>query len=678
MARNDASDTTKVLSYIVVALIAFVGGFAAGNWPLGSDGASSASSSEAGAAAAANAEGSAGESDKIPIGDSPVKGPKDAPVTIVEFSDFQCPFCAKGEDRLKQVRENFGDKVKVVFKHYPLPMHDQAHEAAFAAMAAGEQGKFWEMHDILFNNQKKFAAGKMKDLAVKWAKQIDGLDVDKFKKAYSNNQSEYKKIIKKDQSLGQDLGVKGTPHFFVNGERMSGAQPYSKFKSVIESKLDQADELLSGGVAKSDLYGEAVKKNFDSPNQPKKKGKQGQRKQDTKVSYVPVNENDPVAGAEEDYLVTLVEFSDFECPFCQKAAPRVNKIKENYGDKVRVVWKDHPLPMHSNAKKAARAGYAAQQQGEFWEMHDLLFDNQKKLGNSGIYEDLASQIGLNVDKFKSDMESSEAQKMLKADMDLAKKVGAGGTPNFWVNGVNVVGAQPYSKFKSVLDTQIERAQKLKDEEGLSGDELYKKVVELNKEKVGSGSDGGQKPSQKPSADRGGSAGAEALSIGDSPVKGPKDAPVTIYEFSDFECPYCKKAHSNYESILEKYKGDVKVVFKNYPLPMHSNAKKAAKAAMAAQEQGKFWEMYDLLFENQKKLGQSELYTDLAEQIGLNVSKFKEDMKKDSYDERIQKEMSLGKKVGVKGTPGYFVGDQRMIGAQPASKFESAIKDALDK
>jgi protein-disulfide isomerase len=668
MAR-ETSDTTKVLSYIVVIIMAFVGGFAAGNWPLGGDDGASTSASASSAGAAAKAGGSAGDSSKIPIGNSPVKGPDDAPVTIVEFSDFQCPFCSKGEDRLKKVRENFGEKVKVVFKHYPLPFHKQAKEAAYAAMAAGEQGKFWAMHDLLFKNQKKFADGKMKEMAISWAKQIDGLDVDKFKKAYSNNQSEYDKQIQKDQKLGRNLGVKGTPHFFINGERLSGAQPYSRFESVINSKLDQADKMLQGSVSKSELYAKAVQKNYEEPKKKPSK-KKGKKKQQTKVEYVPVSDDDPVAGAEEDYLVTLVEFSDFECPFCEKAYPTVNKIKENYGDKVRVVWKDNPLPFHKQAKPAARAALAAQMQGEFWAMHDLLFKNQKKLGQDGIYEQLASQIGLNMSKFKSDMNSEKAKKMLDEDMTLAKKVGAGGTPNFWINGVNVVGAQPYSKFKTVLDQQIERATQIKEEEGVSGDKLYKQVVELNKKKVGSDSGGG-------SADSGSGAGAEALSVGDSPVKGPKDAPVTIYEFSDFECPYCKKAHSTLQPILDEYEGKVKVVYKNYPLPFHKNAKGAAKAALAAQEQGKFWEMYDLLFKNQKKLGQGGLYEDLASQIGLNMSKFKSDMEKSAYDKQIKQDMALGKKVGVKGTPAYYIGDKRLVGAQPASKFKTAIEDALE-
>ena len=220
-------------------------------------------------------------------------------------------------------------------------------------------------------------------------------------------------------------------------------------------------------------------------------------------------------------------------------------------------------------------------------------------------------------------------------MKLAGKVGARGTPNFWVNGVNVVGAQPFSKFKTVIDEQIKLAKKVKKEKNLSGDKLYKELVELNKKNAGS-ADAGAAKKQKPKPAQ--KVDLADLEIGDAPVKGPADAPVTIVEFSDFECPYCNKGTNNLMEAVDKFDGKVKVAFKHYPLPFHKEAKPAARAAMAAGEQGKFWEMHDLLFQNQRKLKQDGIYEQLAKQLGLNMAKFKEDMKKSEYGQTINQDM----------------------------------------
>jgi protein-disulfide isomerase len=678
--QSNPNDTTKILSYILVALIAFAGGYLVKRLTgptTAKDGTQAEADQGSAAAPSAGDSDSAGDA-KIPIGDSPTQGPDDAKVTIVEFSDFECPFCEKGYKRIEKLKKNYPDDVKVVFKHYPLPFHKNAKPAARAAMAAGEQGEeyFWKMHDRLFEKQSEWKKADVQKVASKWAKDM-GMDAEKFKTDMKENKDRYNEIIQRDMDMGKKLGVKGTPHFFVNGEGMSGAQPYNRFKSVVEDKLDQADKLLEGSATRSNLYEKAVAKNYDGGNKkPDKKKKKKKKKQ--KVEYVPVDDDDPTKGASADEaMVTFVEFSDFQCPFCNKAKPTVAKLRKNFGDKVRFAFKHRPLSFHKQAKPAAKAAIAAQKQGKFWEMYDVMFSNQKKLKQGGAFEKWAEQIGLNVEKFKTDMESDETQKILQGDIDAAKKVGANGTPNFWVNGVQITGAQPYNKFKSVVEQQIEKAEKLKEEKGLSGDKLYKAVVEANKDDIGgsgSGSAGKDKPSPKkkdaPKVD------TSKLKIGDAPTKGPEDAPITMYAFSEFQCPYCKKAKPQIDKVMENYEGKVQLVFKHYPLPFHNQAKPAAKAAISAQKQGKFWEMHDLMFENQSNLKQDGIYEQWAEQLGLNVEKFKKDMKNVPESE-IQDDMKMGKSVGVKGTPAFFINGKRLVGAQPYNKFKSIIDEELN-
>ncbi len=625
------------------------------------------------------------DSDKIPVGDSPVLGPKDAPVTIVEFADFQCPFCQKATGRLDKLRQKFGNDVRIVFKNHPLPFHKEAPEAAYAAMAAGEQGKFWEMHDKLFANQDKFARGKMKELVTGWAAEIDGLDLKTFKKDYSYNQSTYDQRIDADQKLAQKLGVQGTPNFFINGERLEGAQPFDEFKKVVNAKLKQTESMRKQGVPTSKLYAKAVNKNFEQRDEPDPtEDSKADEQKPRDVKHVPVVDHDPVTGAEEDFVVTLVEFGNFQCPFCLKAVPTVQNLKEKYGDKVRIVWKDNPLPFHDNARPAARAAMAAHLQGSFWKMHDKLFDNRDNLGSDGIYTTLADEIGLNVDKFERDMNSDKVRQMIDDDKSLAEEIGAMGTPAFWINGIKVMGAQPYDTLEEIIDEQIECAEKLRDNTDLTGDALYKKIVAKNKKEFASGKDENREDNEAERDENDAEDKAQAktnrekLKIGNSPVKGPDDAPVTIYEFSDFQCPYCKKARSILQPLLDEYEGEVRVVHKNFPLSFHDEAKPAAKAALAAKQQGKFWEMYDLLFKNHKRLGNDGLYVELARELELDVEGFEKAMQSSSVKNQIERDKTLGGQIGVNGTPAFFINGQKIVGAQPKETFRSAIEKALNQ
>ncbi|HMO17291.1 MAG TPA: thioredoxin domain-containing protein [Oligoflexia bacterium] len=167
---------------------------------------------------------------KIDIADSPVKGPKDAKVAVVVFSDFQCPFCARGKDLVDQIEKEYPKDVKIVFKHLPLDFHPQAIPASRATLAAEKQGKFWEMHDFLFLNQTKLADSYYEEAA----KEI-GLDLAKFKADFENPATEAR--VLKDLELAKSLGVQGTPNFYVNGVNIRGALPFPEFKKIIDKWL---------------------------------------------------------------------------------------------------------------------------------------------------------------------------------------------------------------------------------------------------------------------------------------------------------------------------------------------------------------------------------------------------------------------------------------------------------
>ena len=161
--------------------------------------------------------------------DDPVKGNAKAPVTIVEFTDFQCPFCKRSQDTLHQVEQTYPTQVKLVARQYPLPFHDRAKPSAEAAMCAKEQGKYWEYRDKLFAKQE------LQDADLQRYAQELGLNEKKFSKCLATHR--YLPRIESDIAEGQKFGVTGTPAFFVNGEMINGAQPFSNFQQAIDTAL---------------------------------------------------------------------------------------------------------------------------------------------------------------------------------------------------------------------------------------------------------------------------------------------------------------------------------------------------------------------------------------------------------------------------------------------------------
>jgi protein-disulfide isomerase len=164
----------------------------------------------------------------------PSVGPANAPVTIVEFSDFQCPFCSKVEPTIKRVMTDYAGKVRFVFRDYPLPFHEHAEKASEASHCAQAQEKYWPMHDALFANQDKLDVAGLKKLAAG----VSGLDQAKFDQCLDSGAMAQE--VASNEKAGEAAGVSGTPRFFVNGHPLDGAQPYEEFKTAIDRELARA------------------------------------------------------------------------------------------------------------------------------------------------------------------------------------------------------------------------------------------------------------------------------------------------------------------------------------------------------------------------------------------------------------------------------------------------------
>ncbi len=163
--------------------------------------------------------------------DGPRKGPEDAPVTIVEFSDFECPFCGKVNPSIEKIRDIYGDQVQIVFRQFPLAIHRNARKAGEAALCADEQGQFWAMHDAMFGDQKNLAVDGLKAIAA----QIADLDTGSFNDCLDSGK--HAETVESDLKAGARAGVSSTPAFFVNGRYLAGAQPFELFAEIIDDEL---------------------------------------------------------------------------------------------------------------------------------------------------------------------------------------------------------------------------------------------------------------------------------------------------------------------------------------------------------------------------------------------------------------------------------------------------------
>jgi protein-disulfide isomerase len=362
--------------------------------------------------------------------------------------------------------------------------------------------------------------------------------------------------------------------------------------------------------------------------------------------------------------VTIVEFSDFQCPFCKRAEPTVKGLLDKYGKDVALVWMNQPLPFHDHAMDAATAFQAAARQSpeKAWLLHDKLYENNTALARADI-EGYAATVGLDLRRFKKDWDDPKVKAEVDQDSKAGTAAGANGTPTFFINGVQIVGAQEASAFETVVDAQLKKADALL-KSGTPLKDVYDKLMADNIANAPAPAAAEPAPDVK-----------QDVKVGDAPVRGPASAKVTIVAYSDFQCPFCSRALPTLKQIEEDYKGKVRVAFKNLPLPFHDKAHLAAEAALAANEQGKFWPMHDKLFANQQALDRPSLEA-YAQELGLNMSKFRAALDSGKFKDRVDREAKEGNGFGVTGTPTFFINGKKLVGAQPVEAFKTAVDAEL--
>lgn len=396
----------------------------------------------------------------VELGDAPTLGPATAAVTVVMFSDFECPFCVQGLETLKTLRDVYPDDVRIAYKALPMDRHPNALLAAMAARSAQSQGKFWEFHDLLFSGRRLDPS-----VILSYAQHVE-LDMSTLVRDLDT--LEYGPEVRRDARQARRLGISATPTFFINGRVISGAKPLAEFDRVIGEELRYADNLRSAGVPDNQLYAETLRGGFEEVQYAK-----GRRGLDPDGVYaVPLGDS-PSKGP-EDAPITIVSFGDFACPFCAKGNATMERIEAHYGDKIRVVHKHKPLPFHRQADPAARAGVAAQTQGKFWEFHDALYAFGPKFGPEDL-RTIAKQIGLDMQAFEAEMSAQPAADRVEADLALSMALGVNGTPAYFINGRPLEGAYPEIHVRLLVEEELERVEVAR-KQGIAPADLYEHLT----------------------------------------------------------------------------------------------------------------------------------------------------------------------------------------------------------
>jgi protein-disulfide isomerase len=458
-----------------------------------------------------------------------------------------------------------------------------------------------------------------------------------------------------DAELGQNLGVTGAPAFFINGVLVHGAQPIERFRAVVDDQLAAARRVSAAGTPAARVYAELTAKNFVPP----RPDADDDEPVDKTVYRVPVGTS-PTRG-KSTALVTIVEFADFECPYCVRAEDTLKQVAARYGERVRVVWKNMPLPFHKHAAPTAELaveGFAQRGEAGFWKVHDLLLQQKGQLGEADL-EGVARTAGLDAAKAMRRVAQRAHAAAIAEDMDLAEDVDATGTPTFFVNGKKLVGAQPFDAFQAAIDEQLTVAQAAL-ERGAAPATVYDtlqvgaQLAPLDTAKV---------PAPSPS----------------SPSRGPANAKVAVQIWSDLECPFCKRVEPTLVELEAMFPGKVRIVWHNLPLSSHPHALPAAEAAMEAFAQRGapgFWKMHDLLLANQDGGLERDALERYAATVGLDLGRFRSALDHGVHRAAILADAKVGADAGLNATPGFVINGYRLTGALPIGAFKRVVRRAI--
>jgi len=534
-----------------------------------------------------------------------VKGSDHATVTIIAYTDFPCVPCEKTNTILNQVMAAYPDEIRIVYKHYPSVLRLHAVMAHEAVLAAAAQGQFQEMQSRLSLHKGEMSQAVL----INYAKDLK-LDTGLFSLALESHR--YRDKVLNDMQEAKGFGVTFAPTFFINGQKLVGTRSLQDFKQIIDVALGLAPPPLLVTQAGPSI----------PPQSPR---------------VVKVNTQGAFIKGPLDAPIEIVEFSDFQCPFCKRVLPTLEKVMLKYPDKIRWVFKHFPLPFHADAPLAHEAALAAGEQGKFWEMHDRIFLRQKTMKREHLIRH-AQDLGLDVEKFTADMDSGRFKATIQQDLLQGRQLGVSGTPAFFVNGQRLSGARPVSDFVSLIEKALR-------------------------------SDSG-KPAM--------AASAPALSPPSVLSSlGSNKAPVKVEAFIDLSSPLSSKTLNLLRAIQALYTDKLHIGIRHLPQPFHLNAPLLHQAALAAGKQGRYWEMQTLILGKRSGLKKPQLMA-YARQLKLDEGAFAFALEEKTFEKILQQDRAAGLQKEIRGVPTLLVNGKKIDGIPDILTLRKWIDEAIEK
>ncbi|MFN0250350.1 MAG: DsbA family protein [Kofleriaceae bacterium] len=394
---------------------------------------------------------------QVPRGASPASGPVDAPITIVSWSDHACGYCYRVQSTLAAIDELYPRMIRWV--HRTLPLDEDQTITAEATLAAAAQGAFVPMSDRIYA-----VAGRVDRTGVELIARELGLDMVRFRADLDTRV--YRAQITADEEDAKKLGLSGTPAFFINGRPIHGNQPLKIFVDTIDEELARAkttsggyDALVGTGRPTADHPGgtEHPEVTLD-PNTTYRMG-----------LGLPGHQLGP-----DKALVSIVVWSDFQCPFCASSVPVLQQLRAKFGDEIRIVFRHLAMTAHRQAQLASEAAIAAAEQGKFWAFHDRLFAQFGSLDRADL-ERFAKDAGVDLVKFRAALDDRRYHALVVAEGATAMATGVDGTPTMFVNGHPVVGSRKYSTMETLVQAHLERG-RAAVAAGLGAGDIYALVM----------------------------------------------------------------------------------------------------------------------------------------------------------------------------------------------------------
>jgi len=579
-------------------------------------------------------------------------GASTAEVTVVAFLDYQCRYCRDTFGVLLELRQKYdAETLRIVFKHLPLEGHPMALPAAIAAQAVSDEGgpdAFLEYSELLFTNQASIDYV----LLGEWATQV-GIARSVYNEAVSSELTLEK--VATDARLAWRRGAEGTPTLFVNGRLHAAAPSLEELSQMVDEELAQMRATAGSWASR---YALRVTENAESTLAT------ALLAADPGDYRVPVGTSPALGGA--DAPVTLVVFTDYQCPYCKRADATLHELVTRHPGALRLIFKHLPLSFHQAARPAARLAEAVRKKGgdaAFFAVSADLFAASPELGPD-VLAGLGKRHGLDAKTTELAVSGGdpEIERAIERDMELADDVEAAGTPHIFINGKRLAGARPLEHFEAVVRVEKQRAEK-RLAAGVAKAAVYADL---------------QAGAVQPGA-------PQAVDVppvrAENPTRGPESAPIAIHAFSDFECPFCRKAELTLTELERAYPGKLRIVWHDRPLDFHPLARPAARAGREARRQGgdaAFWKLHALLFGLEGGVA-AVSHADVlahAKTLGLDVAAMEKAMDSELHDAAIDRDIALATELGFQGTPAFVVGEFSLTGARDLRHFKRLVDRSL--